>query len=135
MSSTSPEAAPTQRSSIFAPDLLAACSLTAFGYLDGHPLVRELLLGNYVDTLPVWVDRLEDLKTIGRANTEEILRIGIRQGHFRNDVDVERVARILQDLLAASLLAAHRSKLPADEQMATAAAGLDLILHGLVSRS
>jgi TetR/AcrR family transcriptional regulator len=117
-----------------AADLLATCSVTAFSYLDDHPLVRDLILGNYVETLPLWVDRLEDLRAIGRANTEEILRIGIRQGVFRADVDVERVARILQDLLAAGLLSAHRAKMGHDDQAVMAAAGLDLVLHGLVAK-
>lgn len=117
-----------------APQLLAACSLAAFAYLDEHPLVRDLILGNYVDTLPLWVDRLEDLKVIGRANTEEILRIGIRQAHFRPEIDVQRVARILQDLLAASLLMVHRARLEPEEKAALDAVGFDLVLNGLLKR-
>lgn len=117
-----------------APDLLAACSMAAFAYLDDHPLVRDLLLGNYTETLPLWIDRLEDLRAIGRANTIEILRIGMRQGLFREDMDVERIAVIIQDLLAASLLVAHRSRMSPMDQAANAAAGLDLLLRGLLLR-
>jgi AcrR family transcriptional regulator len=117
-----------------ADELLTRCNFQAWQYLDDHPLVRDLLLGNHQEVMPLWTDRLEDLRAIGRANTVEILRIGVRQGRFRADLDVERVALILQDLLAASLLIAFRSHRPADEQMMLAAISLDLLLTGLLVR-
>ena len=118
-----------------ADQLLLNCSFQAYAWVSQRPLVRDLIIGNHEEVLPLWTERLEDLRSIGRANTEEILRIGIRQGIFREGLDVPSVARILQDMHAASVLLGLRSSRPLDEQMALSRVALDLLLNGLLSRA
>ncbi|MFZ5481433.1 MAG: TetR/AcrR family transcriptional regulator [Myxococcota bacterium] len=117
-----------------ADQLLVQCAYRAYAWVAERPLVRDLLVGSHEEVLPLWTDRLEDLRAIGRANTVEILRIGVRQGLFRQDLDVEKVARILQDLHATGVLLAVRANRSVQEQMATTAAAFDLLLKGLLAR-
>lgn len=114
--------------------LLVRCSLTSFQYLQDRPLVRDLLLGNHEEMLPLWVNELEDLRAIGRRNTAEILELGVRQGRFRRDLDVATVAKILQDVHAMGLLVGFREKKPLDEQVRLATVAVDLLLNGLLAR-
>ena len=67
-------------------------------YLAAHPLVRGLFSGALHGLLRDWTDRFEQLRTMGRADVAEVIRMGIRSGEFRADVDVEEFAAILQDL-------------------------------------
>jgi AcrR family transcriptional regulator len=67
-------------------------------YLAEHPLVRGLFSGALHGLLRDWTDRFEQLRTMGRADVAEVIRMGIRSGEFRADVDVEEFAAILQDL-------------------------------------
>lgn len=114
--------------------LLLTVTATAMAYLDQRPLVRDLLLGNHDEMLPLWTQRLGDLRAICRQNTEEVLRIGVRQGAFRKDIDIEAAARMLQDLLIAGMVFAYKTKKPEHEQMQDAAICMDLLLSGLKPR-
>jgi AcrR family transcriptional regulator len=73
-------------------------------YLDERPLVRELLFGNYHLMLPRWAERLDALRELGRSNIQDILRLGVRQGLFRADLDLEEVAKILQDVAISTFM-------------------------------
>lgn len=117
-----------------ADQLLVACTVAARQYLDERPLVRDLLLGNHDEVMPMWTDELEGLRAMSRANTREILHIGVRQGLFRADLDVDAVARILQDMHAIGLLLAYRERQSLEEQARTAQVALDLLLNGLRTR-
>jgi AcrR family transcriptional regulator len=117
-----------------AEELLAQCSFQALAYLETRPLVRDLILGNLVEVLPLWTDRLAELRLLGRQNTVELLRLGIRQGRFRPDLDIEAVARLLQDIQAAGMVMAFREKRTPEEQLEGARVGLDVVLRGLLLR-
>jgi AcrR family transcriptional regulator len=104
---------------------------SSLAFLLSRPLLLDLFMGRYHPLLPEWSERLDELRTLGRASTIEILRLGIRQGRFRPDLDVEIVASLLQDLHLASHLfhAGEQTDLPRLERRLKA--GLDLILNGL----
>ena len=63
-----------------AEELLAQCSFQALAYLETRPLARDLILGNVLEILPLWMDRFAELRLLGRQNTVELIRLGIRQG-------------------------------------------------------
>ena len=110
--------------------LLALLLDTAMSYLDTRPLVRELLLGETSKTMPGWATRFGELALVGRSNVAEVLRIGMRQGLFRPDLEVEAVAGLLQDFH----LAAQSNTTTREELRTRARVGLDLVLNGLVAR-
>lgn len=117
-----------------AEQLLVTCHFVSLQYAAARPLVRELLLGNVEETLPLWTERFDDLKAVARRRNAEILEMGIRQGVFRADLDVDVVSRLLQDFHAMALLLAHRDRRPLDEQLRAAQVGIDLLLNGLKRR-
>jgi AcrR family transcriptional regulator len=117
-----------------ADELLATVTAAALGYLERRPLVRDLLIGNHDDMLPLWTQRLDDLRAICRQNTEEVLRIGLRQGIFRPDLDVERAGRVLQELLIAGMVFAYKTKKPIDDGLRDSVLCLQLLLEGLKVR-
>ncbi len=112
-----------------ADELLMRLYLEAHRHLSSNTLVRDLFQGEASKMLPSWGERFEDLRALGRTNVEEILRIGVRQGIFRKEIDVQEIAIILQDLhLASWVLHPVRSE---EALHARAAVAFDLILHGL----
>jgi AcrR family transcriptional regulator len=114
-----------------ADQLLVTCNLVSMQYLEKRPLVRDLLLGNHEEVLPMWVDQLEDLRGVARQRHVEILQIGIKQGLFREDLDLPTIGKLLQDLHAMGLLIAYRERTPPAEQMRYAAVAVDVLLNGL----
>ena len=109
-----------------ADQLLGRLLETAMTYLETRPLVRELLLGETSRVLPTWADRFGELAAVGRTNVVEVLRIGVRQGRFRADLDVETVGALLQDFHLAAQV-----KGPREDLAKRAKVGLDLVLDGL----
>jgi AcrR family transcriptional regulator len=118
-----------------ADQLLLRCQFESWQFLKSKPFVRELMLGNLEEMLPLWVDELEDLRAIIRRRNVDILEIGVRQGLFRADLDLNAVAKLLQDLHAIGLLLSYREKRPESEQLQAAAVGIDLLLNGLKKRA
>ena len=114
--------------------LLLNASITALGYADAHPLVKELLLGNHDEVLPLWATELQELRKEGRAHTIGILKLGIEQGLFRADFDVDKVALLLQNMMAMGLVLAYRERKSTAEQIASSAVALDVLLKGLLVR-
>lgn len=118
-----------------ADEVLREVALAGIAYLDEHPLCRDLFLGIYHGILPNWSVRLEELRELGHTLVVEILRLGIKQGAFRPGIDVDEVARLLQDLQVSTYLRQVRNSGDASdwlERRATAA--FDLILNGLRRR-
>ncbi len=107
--------------------LLGQLLEAAMRYLESRPLVRELMLGEASRALPGWAERFAELSRVGRTNVAEVLRIGVRQGLFRSDLEVDTVAGLLQDFH----LSAQTSKLGREDLATRARVGLDLILRGL----
>jgi TetR/AcrR family fatty acid metabolism transcriptional regulator len=118
-----------------ADELLARVSRSALEALDDRPLVRDLFCGKVTATLPGWTAQLDELRALGRANLIEILRLGIRQGRFRGDLDLEEIAKLIQDLQISTYLFHLRDLGPAeragDRIGRRFAAALDLVLNGL----
>jgi AcrR family transcriptional regulator len=110
--------------------LLGELLAIAMGHLDRHPLLCELLFGSAEKTMPEWRERLSELRVLGRANVIEILRLGIRQGVFRKDLEVETVAALLQDFHFSAYLPHHNGE-PRDAVVERVRVGLDLVLNGL----
>jgi AcrR family transcriptional regulator len=115
-----------------ADELLVRVSQRAFASLDRFPLARDLILDVYVADLPDWLERLGDLRAHGLSTVLEILRIGVRQGRFRDDVDLEEVAGVFLDLMTATLMFHSRGPGKEERLGRHAAAVFDLVLHGLV---
>jgi AcrR family transcriptional regulator len=91
-----------------ADQLLGQCSVAALRYLNDRPLVRDLLYGSYHLVMPEWSEQLDELRELGRANTLEILRLGVKQGVFRADLELDEVAKIIQDVGIATYLFHNR---------------------------
>ena len=115
-----------------ADELLGQMAIFGFEKLEQSPLVRDLLSGKTKELLPLWTDRFDELRSLGRQNVVEVLRLGIKQGQFRPDLDVERIATVLQDMQIAGYLF-HGARGPADQEklLPQLAAGLDLVMNGL----
>lgn len=118
-----------------AEELLLECAAAGFTYMQERPLVRELLFGEHAFVLARWPDRLEQLQEIGMRTVVEILGIGVRQGRFRAELDLQAVATIIQDvMLSAHMLHPDTQKAP-DKFAARVRAGLDLLLNGIRVRA
>jgi TetR/AcrR family fatty acid metabolism transcriptional regulator len=114
-----------------ADQLLLMVSQRGFEYLESRPLVRDLLFGNHQLLLPEWADRLDDLRDLGRHNLVEILRLGVRQGLFRDNIDVEEVANVIQDVALTTHVFMWRKADRLQRMARRQAAAIDLLLHGL----
>ncbi|MFO0665594.1 MAG: TetR/AcrR family transcriptional regulator [Polyangiaceae bacterium] len=116
-----------------ADELLLLLYSEAQKHLTANGLVRDLFSGETSKILPNWATRYRELQALGRANVAEVLRIGIRQGLFREELEVDEVAGVLQDLHIASLILT-----PADASEASLAhrarVAFDLVLQGLRTR-
>ena len=119
--------------------LLEKVSQSGLEYLDAHPLVKDLLFGQAHGILPSWAHRLDELVDLGRENVVQILKLGIRQGLFRPDVDVETVSQLLMDLQLAYYLFHDREPQGAPQRLEESArrraVALDLVLNGLRARN
>lgn len=102
-------------------------------FFDRFPLVRDLLIGHYHGEHPAWADKFEGLRTLGRAHVAEILRVGVRQGRFRDDLQIEQTAQILQDFQLTALILNRRGSLSRPDMKERVEAGFDLIFKGLRS--
>jgi AcrR family transcriptional regulator len=111
-----------------ADQLLSRLLEASMQHLERRPLVRALLFGEAMKVLPAWSDRLFELRRLGGANLTEVLRLGVRQGVFREELDVDVVAGLLQDLeVSTFLFHAFDDEILRDR----ARVGLDLVLNGL----
>lgn len=115
-----------------ADELLERAARAGVAYLDSRPLVRDLLLGLYHGQFPGWADRFDSLRALGHANIAEILRLGVRQGIFHRELDVDETATVLQDMHLSGHMFHARSEC-VDQAILERrlAAGLGLVLNGL----
>jgi len=114
--------------------LLAELLRISIEYLRDRPLVRELLFGQTAKIMPDWADRLSDLRQLGKANIAEVLKLGVRQKLFREDLDIEIVAGLLQDFSIAEQVFTLGRQDSSEVQFHRAQVGLDLVLNGLLAR-
>jgi AcrR family transcriptional regulator len=114
-----------------ADDLLVRCAGAGLQYMRDRPLVKELLFGQHHLILPEWGERLDELRELGRANCIEVLKLGIRQKSFRDDLDVDEVSKIIQDVLIATYLF-HDRGVDREEKLARRlTTGMELLMNGL----
>jgi TetR/AcrR family fatty acid metabolism transcriptional regulator len=114
-----------------ADQLLVLMSQAALEHLDNHPLVRDLLFGKTTQVLPNWSERLSELRAVGTANVVEVLRLGVRQGIFRDDLDFEATASLLQDLQLTTFLFHMQGPDREERLLRRQNAALALVMHGL----
>jgi AcrR family transcriptional regulator len=115
-----------------ADETLVRASEAGFQYLEKHPLVRDLLFGETFNVLPEdWSQRFTQLRDLGRGNVVEILQLGIKQGVFRKEIDVDASASLLMDLQAANYLLLSKGVYSQDQLPRRWKAGVDLVLNGL----
>ncbi len=118
-----------------ADQLLIQCAQAGMQYMENRPLVRDLLFGNHQLLLPEWADRLDELRELGRQNLTEILRLGVRQGRFRDGLDLEEVSHVLEDVALTTHVFYHRPRPDREARVARRmAAAFDLLLNGLSPR-
>jgi AcrR family transcriptional regulator len=119
-----------------ADELLEQAAVMGMQYVEERPLVKELLFGNVHLILPDWSDRLDELRKLGRAHTREVLELGVSQGRFRADLDLDEVATLLQDLAIATYVFHNRPGPDRAERLARRLrAAMSLIRTGLLVTS
>jgi AcrR family transcriptional regulator len=114
-----------------ADQLLVQASQQGLEYLEARPLVKELLFGQAHLYLPNWGERLDHLVSLGRENATQILRLGIRQGLFRAELDVDTVAELLLDLQLAYFVLHDRGPDRESKLARRKIAAFDLVMNGL----
>jgi AcrR family transcriptional regulator len=118
-----------------AADILRQMAESGVVYIADHPLVRDLFARVHAGTLPDWAERFDQLRAMGRATVAEVLRMGVRSGEFRSDLDVDEAASVLQDLTHSGYIL-YGAKWAENPSVATRriATNLDLVLNGLLRR-
>jgi AcrR family transcriptional regulator len=114
-----------------ADQLLVRSASAGMRYLGDRPLVRELLFGNHHLILPEWAERLDQLRELGRSNTLEILHLGVKQKRFRRDLDLDEVAKIIQDVIISTYLFHDRGVDREARMQRRMETCFDLLMHGL----
>jgi hypothetical protein len=117
-----------------ADELMLRIGLADVAFVEKRPLVRDLLFGLLHGQLPDWSAELDELRQLGIRHVIERLQLGIRQGVFAPDLDVEATARILQDLHLSALLLQHRTREETERVRRHQAAAQRLVLKGLETR-
>lgn len=103
-------------------------------FVEDRPLVADLLCGLLDGELPALQPRFAELRRVGLHHVIAVLELGIVQGGFADDLDVEATARILQEMHLASAVLGHRGELPSRQVRRQQAAALRLVLRGLERR-
>ena len=114
-----------------ADELLAEVTLAGMKYLEERPLVRDLIFGNHQLILPEWAERLDELRTLGRQNAAEIIRLGVRQGVFRPELDVEELSSILEDMAIATQVFHNRGANKEERLRKRLVTAFDLLMNGI----
>jgi TetR/AcrR family transcriptional regulator, repressor for uid operon len=115
-----------------ADEILIEISWDSVRSVDDRPLIRDLLYGKYFDMLPEIADKIDELRRVAMEPVNEILRLGVRQGRFRSEIDVEEVAGILLDLHVATMMF-HGERATEEKLSRRGAAAFDLVLRGLMA--
>ncbi|MGZ4737171.1 MAG: TetR/AcrR family transcriptional regulator [Acidimicrobiia bacterium] len=115
-------------------EILAELGRRDAEFVEGHPLVADLLSGIVDGELPAFRARFEELRKAALVHIVDVLELGIRQGVFANDLDVRATARTLREMQLAGALLRHRTELPVKEVRRQQAAALRLVMQGLERR-
>ncbi len=118
-----------------ADELLEKLATESIEHLEKRTLLRWLVSGALALELPNWVDQFEQLRSMSRQNISQIIKLGISQGRFRADLEVEETAELLYDLqFAGYVLYLRAGRKRGDDLRAKNKRGIELILHGLLAR-
>ncbi len=117
-----------------ADELLTHCALASLYSLEKRPLVRDLLLGAHDLYLPDWTEQLDELREVGRTVILEILRIGVKQKRFRDDLDLEEVAKIIQDVELTTYIFHNRGNKREARLQARLLVATTMLMEGLRKR-
>ena len=71
-------------------------------------------------------------EVLGRDNVVRILRLGIKQGRFRDSIDVDEVATLMVDLQLAFFVLHDRGPDREQKLARRGSAAFDLVLNGLL---
>jgi len=117
-----------------ADELLTRIGERSMLYMETRPLMKSLFLGVFHGELPGFAERFDELRVLGQQYIAQILRLGVSQGIFRDDLDVQETAAILQDLKVSAII--YRTLQKADDEAARhrLKTALELVLHGLCVR-
>lgn len=118
-----------------AEELMIETAAVGFQYLNERPLVRDLLFGTHNLVLQEWPDRLAQLQQIGLGNIQEILQIGVRQGRFRAELDLQTVATIVQDFMVSTHIFHRETEGDQARYLDRVRVALDLLLNGIRVRA
>jgi AcrR family transcriptional regulator len=119
---------------VAADQLFAQVAAASIEYMDRRPLVRDLLIGSFNLMLPEWSERLDELRELGRANCTEILRLGVKQGLFREDLDLEEVSKIIQDVMLSTYLFHLRGVGKTERIVKRVTTSLEILMNGIKAR-
>jgi AcrR family transcriptional regulator len=103
-------------------------------FVEERPLVADLLIGALDGLIPAGRDRLQALRRLGLTQVVAVLELGIEQGVFADDIDVESTAQVLQEMQLTGAVLRRRGSLPLRQVRRRQEAALRLVLRGLQSR-
>jgi TetR/AcrR family fatty acid metabolism transcriptional regulator len=115
-------------------EILADMARRDATFVEQRPLVADLLSGMLDGELPALRDRFAELRKTGLHHVVSVLQLGIRQGVFAPDLDVQATARILQEMQLSGALLRHRGAVPLRQVRRQQVAALRLVLQGLERR-
>ena len=115
-----------------ADELFVSNGLYSYNYLDTKPTLRQLLTEDLDYSLKMWVEKLDHIRRMCAQNCARILALGVRQGKFREDLDVNQTALVLNDIMVQALVMKY--KRGATESMLWAASAMDLVMRGLTKK-
>jgi TetR/AcrR family fatty acid metabolism transcriptional regulator len=118
-----------------ADQILAEMGRRDAAFVEERPLVADLLSGLHDGELPAWKEQFAELRDLAISHVVEVLRLGIRQGVFADDLDVAATARVLQEMQLSGALLRHRTDLGIRQVRRQQSAALRLVLKGLEARS
>jgi TetR/AcrR family transcriptional regulator, fatty acid metabolism regulator protein len=117
-----------------APEILVEIATRDAEFLAARPLTRDLISGVLAGQLPAWKPQFDELQDLACRHAVELLHLGIRQGLFAADLDIEATARVLVDLQLAGALLGHRSDLDPELVRRRQLATVRIVLGGLETR-
>jgi TetR/AcrR family fatty acid metabolism transcriptional regulator len=103
-------------------------------FVEERPLLADLLSGELDRQVPERRTRFETLRARGLAQVVAVLELGIRQGAFDPDLDVESTARVLQEMHLAGAVLRRRSGRPLRQVRRQQEAAMRLVLRGIERR-
>lgn len=99
--------------------------------MNKYPLIRDFFFGKYSSLLPSIKAKVPELRRLSLGPIREILQTGIRQGTFKEEMNVEQVANILLDIMTATFLFHMSAQTSLEDLREREATAFDLIFNGI----